>query len=202
MEFLENVGYTVLGGGLAAIAGFGAQWYHTKLELKKDIKKIRDILKPEFENQYQMLLNERQDVQKAKLRSKEDFTYLQNHKTYITRYLHNVGSNRLHYLTWNAISSSSNLIKLDNDEIQIIQFVHQSVIFYNDRMDKLQEIALRLLVNEFSKNPTPIPEAMNYHGVDILHYYIDNYEQRVSETIEAFKALDRLSWFDMTKLKT
>ena len=149
-----------------------------------------------------MLLNERQEVQKAKLRSKEDFAYLQNHKTDITGYFYSVGSNRLHYLTWDAISSSGNLIKLDNDEIQIIQFVHQSVIFYNDRMGKLQEIALRLLVNEFSKDPAPIPEAVNYRGVDILHYYIKNYEQRVNETIEAFKELNRLSWFDMTKSKT
>ena len=191
-----------MGGGLAAISGFGVQWWHTRRELKKDIKKIRGILKPEFENQYQMLLDERQNVEKAKPRSKEDFDYLLNHKADITGYFHTVGSNRLHYLTWNAISSSGNLIKLDNDEIQIIQFVHQNVIFYNDRMDKLQEMALRLLVNDFSKDPAHIPEAINYHGVDILHYYISNYEERVNEAVEAFKALDNLSWFDMTKSKT
>ena len=199
LEYLENVGYTVLGGGLAAISGLVVQWWHTRRELKKDIKKIHDILKPEFENQYRVLLDERQEVKKAKCRTEADFDYLKNNKAAITGYFHNVGSKRLYYLTWNAVNTSGNLIKLDNDEIQAIQFVHQSVIDYSDRMNRLQEMGLKWLVNEFSEKPIPMPEAINLHGVDILRYYVNNYEQRVEETLKAFETLNNLSWFDMTE---
>ena len=76
MEFLENVIYTILGGGLAAIFGLVAQRVHTERESRKDIKKIQDLLKLEFEELYQILMEEKRNIQKAKRRAGKDLDLL------------------------------------------------------------------------------------------------------------------------------
>ena len=200
MEFVENVGYTVLGGGIAAVSGLVVQRWHTRWERKNNIKKIRGLLKPEFERIYQLLIDERRTVERIKLRSEEDFDSLSNHTMMASEYLDIVGSRRLHSLVWDAIISSGNLIKLDNDEIKITQLAQQIVRNYNENMDNLQNIVGLQLKNQFSKNP--IPNVFNMPDVGVLHYYLDKYKQMLDEAINRFKELDKLPWFDHDKIKS
>ena len=199
MEFLENVGYTVLGGGIAATFGFGAQWLHARRERKNDIKKIRDLLKLEFEELYQVLIGERQTAKKAKRCSEDDYGSLNEHEMETSQYLAHVGGMRLRSLTWDAIISSGNLIKLDNDEIAIIQFVQQSVRHYNKNMDQLQKYMEIQMKKEFDE--LLITNVINIPYVTILEGYLDNYRRMVNEAINRFKELDNLPWFDHDKTK-
>ena len=199
LVFLENVGYTVLGGSIAAIFGFGVQWWHTIRERKNDIKKIRGLLKPEFEDLYQILIDEMQVVKKAKDSSEEDFNSLNDHTMGIAQYLANVGSGRLLTFVWDPIISSGNLIKLDNDEIEIILSAQQSVRRYNKNMDELQNVAENRLEKQCGENPAP--NVINMPDVEILDEYLDGYERAINMAINGFKLLDKLPWFDHDKIK-
>ena len=42
-EILLNAGYTVLGGGLAAIFGFVSQWVYARKQRKDGIKKMQEL---------------------------------------------------------------------------------------------------------------------------------------------------------------
>ena len=105
MEFLENVGYTILGGGIAAISGLVVQRLYSRWERKNAIKKIHGLLKPEFEELYQILIDERRTAKKAKRSSENDFDRLNGHEMTISEYLTVVGGNRLRSLAWDAIIS-------------------------------------------------------------------------------------------------
>ena len=199
MEFLENVAYTVLGGGIAAISGLVVQRWHASWERKNNIKKIRDLLKPEFVELYQILIDERRTVKKAKRRSEDDYGSLNEHEIEASQYLDRVGGVRLLSLAWDAIISSGNLIKLDNDEIEIIQAVQQSVRHYNKSMDQLQKEMEIQMKKEFDESP--IINVLNLPNVTILEEYLDNYGHAVNEAINGFKELDNLSWFDNGKIK-
>ena len=48
LEFLDSFGPVVFGGFVAAASGLAVQWIHTTRERRNDIKKIRDLLKPDF----------------------------------------------------------------------------------------------------------------------------------------------------------
>ena len=199
MEFLENVGYTILGGGLAAIFGLVVQWVHTTRERRNSIKKIRELLKPEFEELYQILINDKQIIKKAKLDAEKDLESLYNHEMDIPTYLF-VGRGRLGSLVWDAIISSGDLIKLDSDEIEIIQSAQQNVKHYNKTMDKLQKKVARQLKNELSDKITP--NNLNLPDVDILHRYLDKYGLITNEAIKWFGELEKLPWVDYSKIKT
>ena len=185
---------------MAAASGLAVQWIHTTRERRNDINKIRSILKPEFEDLYQILIDEKQAVGNVKLRSEEDFDSLSNYKMGISEYFAIVGAGRLHSLAWNAIIASGNLIKLDNDEIEITQSVQHSVMQYNKSMDKLQKVVILLLEHTISGKP--IPRVINLHGMGILDYYLDNYERAVDEAISRFNELEKLPWFDYGKIKS
>ena len=199
MEFLENVVYTVLGGGIAAISGLVVQRWHARWERKNSIKKIRDLLKPEFVELYQILIDERRTVKKAKRHSEDDYGSLNEHEMEASQYLDRVGGVRLLSLAWDAIISSGNLIKLDNDEIEIIQAVQQSVRHYNKSMDQLQKEMEIRMKKEFDESP--IINVLNLPHVTILEEYLDNYGHAVNEAINGFKELDNLPWFDNDKIK-
>ena len=199
MEFLENVVYTVLGGGIAAISGLVVQRWHARWERKNNIKKIRDLLKPEFVELYQILIDERRTVKKAKRHSEDDYGSLNEHEMEASQYLDRVGGVRLLSLAWDAIISSGNLIKLDNDEIEIIQAVQQSVRHYNKSMDQLQKEMEIRMKKEFDESP--IINVLNLPHVTILEEYLDNYGHAVNEAINRFKELDNLPWFDNDKIK-
>ena len=75
-------------------------------ERKNAIKKIQGLLKPEFEELYQILIDERRTAKKAKRSSENDFDRLNGHEMTISEYLTVVGGNRLRSLAWDAIISS------------------------------------------------------------------------------------------------
>ena len=131
----------VLGGVIAAMSGMGVQAWYSRRERNNAIKKIQSLLKVEFEELYQILIEERDTAIKASRNSAKDFDRLKNHKIDISEYLEKVGGYRLQSLAWDAIISSGNLIKLDNSEIEIIQSVHHSVKSYNKNMNRLQKDA-------------------------------------------------------------
>ena len=47
-EILLNAGYTVMGGGLAAIFGFVSQWVYAKMERRNNVKEIQRLLKEDL----------------------------------------------------------------------------------------------------------------------------------------------------------
>ena len=189
----------VLGGILAAISGLVVQRWHTRSEHNKDIKKIQSILKSEFEDFYQILIDEKQSIKRVKLNVVEDFDSLSKHKMTLQEYFAIVGARRLRPLVWEAVTSSGNLIKLDNEEIEIIQSAHQSIMRYNKNMDELQNIVITLLGRE--SNGIHFPNILNLHGIDILKYYFKNYEQHINEAVERFNELNNLPWFYSDKIK-
>ena len=184
---------------MAAISGLVVQWWHTRSEHNKGVKKIRSILKSEFEDFYQILIDEKQSVKKKKPNVKDDFDSLSKHKMTLQEYFTIVGAGRLRPLVWEAVTSSGNLIKLDNEEIEIIQSAHQSIMRYNKNMDELQNMAIILLGRE--SNGMHFHNILNLHGVDILKYYFKNYEQHINEAVERFNELNNLPWFDSDKIK-
>ena len=199
MEFLENVGYTILGGGIAAISGLVVQWLYSRWERKNAVKKIQGLLKPEFEELYQILIDERKTAKKAKHSSENDFDRLNGHEMKISEYLTEVGGGRLRSLAWDAIISSGNLIKLDNNEIEIIQSAHHDVMEYNKNMNRLQKDAESQMEKEFNEN---IPNTILYPNIGILEDYLEDYLRTVNDAIDGFKELDELSWFDHDKVKS
>ena len=70
----------------------------------------------------------------------------------ISEYLTEVGGVRLRSLAWDAIISSGNLIKLDNNEIEIIQSAHHNVMEYNKNMNRQQKGAESQMEKEFNEN--------------------------------------------------
>ena len=123
-----------LGGVIAAMPGMAVQAWHSRRERSIAVKKIQSLLKAEFEELYKILIEERDTATKAG-NSTKDFDRLKNRKMDISEYLEKVGGIRLQSLAWDAIISSENLIKLDNNEIEIIQSVHHSVKLYNKNMN-------------------------------------------------------------------
>ena len=199
MAFLENVGYTILGGGIAAISGLVVQWLYSRWERKNAIKKIQGLLKPEFEELYQILIDERKTAEKAKHSSENDFERLNGHEIKISEYLTKVGGGRLRSLAWDAIISSGNLIKLDNNEIEIIQSAHHDVMEYNKNMNRLQKDAESQMEKGFNEN---MPNTILYPDMGILEDYLEDYLRTVNDAIDGFKELDELPWFDHDKIKS
>ena len=199
MEFLENVGYTILGGGIAAISGLVVQWLYSRWERKNAIKKIQGLLKPEFEELYQILIDERRIAKKATHSSENDFELLSGHEMKISEYLTEVGGGRLRSLAWDAVISSGNLIKLDNNEIEIIQSAHHNVMEYNKNMNRRQKDAESQMEKEFNEN---MPNTILYPDMGILEDYLKDYLRTVNDAIDGFKELDELPWFDHDKIKS
>ena len=199
MEFLENVGYTILGGGIAAISGLVVQWLYSRWERKNAIKKIQGLLKPEFEELYQILIDERRIAKKAKHSSENDFERLNGHEMKISEYLTEVGGGRLRSLAWDAVISSGNLIKLDNNEIEIIQSAHHDAMEYNKNMNRLQKDAESQMEKGFNEN---MPNTILYPDIGILEDYLEDYLRTVNDAIDGFKELDELPWFDHDKIKS
>ena len=135
---------------MAAASGLAVQWIHTTRERRNDIKKIRDLLKPDFEELYRLLVNECQTVKNARLSSAGEFRSLRNHmyEANISVYLGHVGGFRFKSLVWNAITSSGKLINMEKNEIEAIQSVQEGVIHYNERMVQLQNKACLELKKE------------------------------------------------------
>ena len=166
---------------------------------KNAIKKIQGLLKPEFEELYQILIDERRIAKKAKRNSENDFDRLNGHEMKISEYLTEVGGGRLRSLAWDAVISSGNLIKLGNNEIEIIQSAHHDVMEYNKNMNRLQKDAESQMEKEFNEN---MPNTILYPDMGILEDYLEDYLRTVNDAIEGFKELDELPWFDHDKIKS
>ena len=149
--------------------GLWLQRLYSRWERKNAIKKIQGLLKPEFEELYQILIDERRTAKKAKRSSENDFDRLNGHEMTISEYLTVVGGNRLRSLAWDAIISSGNLIKLDNNEIEIIQSAHHDVVEYNKNMNRLQEDAESQMEEEFNEN---MPNTTFLPNTGILEDYL------------------------------
>ena len=175
------------------------QWLYSRWERKDAIKKIQGLLKPEFEELYQILIDERKTAKKAKHSSENDFDRLNGHEMKISEYLTEVGGGRLRSLAWDAIISSGNLIKLDNSEIEIIQSAHHDVMEYNKNMNRLQKDAELQMEKEFNEN---MPNTTLLPDMSILEDYLEDYLRTINDAIDGFKELDELPWFDHDKIKS
>ena len=194
MGFLENVGYTVLGGGLAAIFGFWSQWVYARRERRNDVKKIQDLLKPEFEALYPALMYQREVNKNARQISKKNFKSVTECEKSILGYLASVGRFYLEVRVWDTIISSGNLIKLNRVEIGIIHALQQGIRHYEKTMVRLEEEMKQDM--EIKLSGKAHPNIPNYANVRVLDFYLDSCDQVLDRTMERFKALDRLSWFD------
>ena len=175
------------------------QWLYSRWERKNAIKKIQGLLKPEFEELYQILIDERRTAKKAKHSSENDFDRLNGHEMKISEYLTEVGGVRLRSLAWDAIISSGNLIKLDNNEIEIIQSAHHNVMEYNKNMNRRQKDAESQMEKEFNES---MPNTTLWADVGILEDYLEYYLRAVNDAIDGFKELNELPWFDHDKIKS
>ena len=186
---------------MAAASGLAVQWIHTTRERRNDIKKIRDLLKPDFEELYRLLVNECQTVKNARLSSAGEFRSLRNYmyEANISVYLGRVGGFRFKSLVWNAITTSGKLINMEKDEIETIQSVQEGVIHYNERMVQLQNKASLELKKEL-KTDRGIT-SLHTPNMAVLERYLDEYERNINNAVERFKDLGNLPWFDYDKIK-
>ena len=184
---------------MAAISGLLIQERHIRKERKNDIKKIQSILKLEFEDLYRVMINERQIVTNVKLRSEEDFNSLIEHKMNISDYLEKAGGSRWVSLVWDAVISSGNLIKLNNDEIKITQYMQHGLKQYNKKMSDAHNNIVLAINNRLNRKLAN--DTFSQSDMLILEQYIDTREQIVNESINRFNELDKLQWFNRDKIK-
>ena len=192
-EILLNAGYTILGGGLAAIFGFVSQWAYARKQRKDGIKKIQDLLKPEFKALYNALMWERNVIKEAKSISKPNFNSICDYEDAVLTYLNDKGRLHVESRMWDVILSSGNLINMNRIEIETIQSILQCVRMYNKTMSQStskmhQDIKMKI-------------NGMIDINVDVLDRYFVHWEQTINEAIRWFNMLDRLSWINYDQIK-
>ena len=193
MELLENVAYIGIAWGLGTFTGIVMQRWHTKRERKKDIKRIHDILNPEFVNIYRILMREQEVNKNARQIFKNDFPSIFEYTKNILGYLANTGRLNVEFHMWDVVIASGNLIKLDRNEIEIMQSVMQRLKTYAKTIIKLEKDMMQKINKQLSEGT--IPKA------DIFDTYLDTCDVVITLTILWFKKLDKLSWFDCDKIK-
>ena len=167
---------------------------YSRRESRNDVKKIQDLLKPEFEALYPALMQQREINKNARQISKKNFKSVIECEKAMLDYLASVGRFYLEVRVWDTIISSGNLIKLNRTEIGIIHALQQRIRHYEKTMARLEEEMKQDMEIKFSGKAHPsIP---NYANVHVLDFYLDSCDDVLDGTMERFKALDNLSWFD------
>ena len=187
-EILLNAGYTVLGGGLAAIFGFISQKRYVKMQREHDIEKIQDILKSEFEDLYRMLIKEQGINKNARQLNKKILPIQLEYEISLLSYAHKKVRDSFESRMWEVIISSGNLIKLNHKEIKIIQSVLQCVKQHKNNMVQLEKEINQMIKEQNLK-------------INVVNVYLSRYEISVIETISGCKKLDNLPWFDYDQIK-
>ena len=179
--------------------GFASQWAYAKRERRSDVKKIQALVRREYAELYLVLMNEKQKIKSTRLRYDEDFNSLIEHRMSILSYLKKIGGLYLALLLKNVVISSGNLIKLNDEEIEIIQSVQQRAEYYNKRIRLLNNNID--LVRGIELDKKLANNAFNRSDMCIFKKYLDDREQIVDETVEHFNILNKLPWFDYDKIK-
>ena len=192
---LEDVLYVLLGAGVAILGGFGAQHVHTQKWMKKDIKKTKSLLRSELNDIYRGLNFEKQHFE-------EQLKKLQHEHN--TSYERNIVINdaiagcdvRLQFLSWETIISSGALFKLNNRDIKIIQTAQQNIRSHDENMEILRKQLAVDFRNYLSVDLTHLESRNN----DLLKNYFKDCRDMVNRILLEFEDLDKLTWFDHTKI--
>ena len=190
--FLEDVGFVVSGGAVAIIAGFVAQLWHARHKDRSDVKKIQYLLKLDFVKLYKMAMKDRNTARKARKNMKNDTQAIHD----MVGYIYRIGGGRFRSLVWPPITLSGKMLKMKNEDIEIIQLIQDGVIKYNSDMIKIQE-ERKIKLNSGRKSDTPIPAVFTFM---ILGEYFDEYDKNINELLDKFKELKKLAWFDYGSL--
>ena len=195
MVFLEDVGFVVSGGAVATVAGFVAQVWYARHRDRRDVKKIQDLLKPDFANLYQMVMKDKNTAEKVQNDIDRGQVVLHDGSNVfdVSFYLANTGG-QFRSLVWPQITSSGKMLKMKKEEIEAIQLVQEGVIKYNNNIAKMQrdmKIRLRPLVGSY----LPLGE-LNTVNTILLEGYLCEYNESINELLAKFKELKKLAWFD------
>ena len=193
--FLEDVGFVVSGGAVAIIAGFMAQLWYAKHRDYNDVKKIQDLLKPDFVKLHQMAVKDRNTARKARkdIDKDEDVLHDGSNEADETWYLAKAGGGQFRSLVWPPIASSGKLLNMKKEDIETIQLVQDGVIKYNSDMANLQR-DMKVKIKE-AFNPDPPIKTLHMPNPMILEEYLDEYDKNINELLAKFNELKKLTWF-------
>ena len=192
-EILLNAGYTVLGGGLAAIFGFVSQWVYARKQRNDGIKKIQDLLKPEFKAIYNALMWETKINKSAKDIPNDGSLSSNEHEQVVLRHIENAGRPRIEARMWDVAMSSGHMINMNFNEIEIIQSIYQSIRKYDETMVKLDDKMHQDVENKFN--------GIIRGDFSILGVYFVNCDRAIGEMMRFFDRLDKIPWVDYDKIK-
>ena len=189
---------------MAAIFGFVSQWMYARRERSNDIKEIQNLLNSEFIALYDMLMRERDVNKRAKDISKRSFNSVKEREVEILTFISIAGRQYLEVRVWDPIISSGNLIKMNHADIKTIHRLRQrikhsvkSIMKLDKEMRKKMKIEAGGGICFMAKNGA----SMRIADRGIADQYLNLCEEVIEKTIDQFKELDNLPWFDYDKIK-
>ena len=198
VEIPLNIGYTVLGGGLAAIFGFASQKRYVKMQRKHDIEKIQILLKEEFTDLYDELIRELERNSNAKEILKMRTLQVEEKDMAVLNFLSDTTIFHLTIRVWDTIVSSGNLIKLEHSQIKKIHILREKIKYHVKYVAQLETNMVKdldIIVN--GKTPHII---QNPHNVHIIELYLKQCGKAIEKSLYMFKDLDK-KLFDYDKIK-
>ena len=189
---------------MAAIFGFMSQWVYARRERSNDIKEIQNLLNSEFIALYDMLMRERDVNKRAKDISKRSFNSVKEREVAILTFISMAGRQYLEVRVWDPIISSGNLIKMNHADIKTIHKLRQrikhgvkSIMKLDKEMRKKMKIEAGGGICFMAKNGA----SMRIADRGIADQYLNLCEEVIEKTIDQFKELGNLPWFDYDKIK-
>ena len=189
---------------MAAIFGFMSQWVYARRERSNDIKEIQNLLNSEFIALYDMLMRERDVNKRAKDISKRSFNSVKEREVAILTSISMAGRQYLEVRVWDPIISSGNLIKMNHADIKTIHKLRQrikhgvkSIMKLDKEMRKKMKIEAGGGICFMAKNGA----SMRIADGSIADQYLNLCEEVIEKTIDQFKELGNLPWFDYDKIK-
>ena len=189
---------------MAAIFGFMSQWVYARRERSNDIKEIQNLLNSEFIALYDMLMRERDVNKRAKDISKRSFNSVKEREVAILTFISMAGRQYLEVRVWDPIISSGNLIKMNHADIKTIHKLRQrikhgvkSIMKLDKEMRKKMKIEAGGGICFMAKNGA----SMRIADRGITDQYLNLCEEVIEKTIDQFKELGNLPWFNYDKIK-
>ena len=189
---------------MAAIFGFMSQWVYARRERSNDIKEIQNLLNSEFIALYDMLMRERDVNKRAKDISKRSFNSVKEREVAILTFISMAGRQYLEVRVWDPIISSGNLIKMNHADIKTIHKLRQrikhgvkSIMKLDKEMRKKMKIEAGGGICFMAKNGA----SMRIADRGIADQYLNLCEEVIEKTIDQFKELGNLPWFNYDKIK-
>ena len=187
----------LFGAAIGICGGFLAQYVHTKMWLKEDVKKTKSLLRSELNGIYRTLKFEEETFSKLLRHPRNEFDAVCDQHMPIADAIGTFDMVRLRFLAWETVISSGVLFKLDEKDMKIIQTAQQNIRDHDrdlDNLGKRLEEVFNTTLQRFSYS------ELRSGDTDLLKPYFEKCRNVVGRTLRVFEDLDMLDWFDHTKI--